>query len=241
MLYEYYLITERWWSTSHQRIKCVPQLKQSRCVWQHRKPVPSWEPHPNQHLTDWRWTFCDRGSCIHSVEGTNEEDSLAMAMYLVNQRHRPQLNRCDEDMGLGTGFRIWNAASIDRDRAPVIIFADKIAIDLHYFCRSDKLFSLFHEIFIPISFFVSSVDPFEFPYPFHKLFLPFSFFVPSFGPFAPQSRFHFNLAKTFHASLYMRTMIFLSSCIVFNPDFLSTFPQTDDGVEAKKVFGQFLE
>ena len=72
---------------------------------------------------------------IHSVEGTNEEDSLAMAMYLAIQRHRQQPNRCEED--IGTGFRIWNAVSLDRDRAPVIIFADNIATDLHYFCPSD--------------------------------------------------------------------------------------------------------
>ena len=46
----------------------------------------------------------------------------------------------------------------------------------------------------------------------HELFLPF--FVSSFDPFTPLSRFHLNLAQALPASLYMRTTIFFSSCMV---------------------------
>ena len=89
------------------------------------------------------------------------------------------------------------AFSRDHDRALVIFvltMSQFIFIYLHlssFFCPIDWLLSLF---------LMNSS--------FH-----FSFFVSSFNPPTPQSRFHLNLAKALLASLYMRTTIFLSSCI----------------------------
>ena len=111
------------------------------------------------------------------------------------QRHRPQLNRRDEDMG--TGFLIWSAlCCLSRSRScSRYLCADNVAIYLHCFCPIDWLLSLF---LMNSSFLFA--------------FLPF--FVSSFDPLAPQSRFHLNLAKALLASLYMRTTIVLSSSMV---------------------------
>ena len=74
---------------------------------------------------------------------------------------------------------------------------------------------------------------------FHELFLPF--FVSSFDPFAPRSRFHLNLAKALPASLYMRTTIFLSSCMVvtliFHPPFFTNWRWR----RRRNVFARLLE
>ena len=122
-----------------------------------------------------------------------DELHLHIEEALAIQRHRPPLNRCDEDMG--TGFLIWSAlCCLSRSRScSRYLCADNVAIYLHFHVQL-------------IGYYLS------FSWTLLSFFYPF--FVSSFDPLAFQSRFHLNLAKAFLASLYMRTTIFLSSCMV---------------------------
>ena len=126
------------------------------------------------------------------LDQCRDELRLHIEEALAIQRHRPQLNRRDEDMG--TGFLIWSAlCCLSRSRSfSRYLCADNVAIYLHF---SVQL----------IGFYLSFS---------WTLLSFFPFFVSSFDPLAPHSRFHLNLAKAFLASLYMRTTIFLSSCMV---------------------------
>ena len=149
-----------------------------------------------------------------------DELRLHIEEALAIQRHRPQLNRRDEDMG--TGFLIWSAlCCLSRSRScSRYLCADNVAIFLHCFCPIDWLLSLF---------LMSS--SFLFP-----------FFLFSFLPSI------LSLPRAAFAWTWQRLSSLVCTCVprsfsrqawFHNPDFSSVFHKTDDGVDAETFFARF--
>ena len=143
-----------------------------------------------------------------------DELRLHIKEALAIQHHRPQLNRCDEDMG--TGFLIWNAlCCLSQPRSSSrYLCADNVAIYLHFLSNWLVILSLSHELFLP--FFVFS-------------FLPSILSLPGAASTWTWQRLS-SLVCTCVPRSFSRHAWFL------NPDFSSAFSQTDNGVDAETFF-----